>query len=104
MRDLATLGYGPTSAPAVFEDLLIVGCTNDEGHPAAPGDPRAFDVRTGKEVWRFHTVPRPGEEFFGDWGLNGWQDRRGPGTWLPMIFDTDWGIVYSALGNVTYQY
>ena len=60
-RDVSKMFYGPTSPPMVFEDLVIVGCSNDESHPAAPGDPRAFDVRTGKEVWRFHTLPRPGE-------------------------------------------
>ncbi len=44
----------------MFEDVVIIGCSNDEGHrrraTLAP-----FDVRTGKELWRFHTVPRPGE-------------------------------------------
>ena len=42
---------------------------------------------TGKEVWRFHVVPQPGDENFGTWGLNGWQDRRGPGVWVPMTVD-----------------
>jgi quinoprotein glucose dehydrogenase len=46
-RDISNMAYGPTSAPMVFENLVIVGCSNDEGHAGAPGDPRAFDVRTG---------------------------------------------------------
>src|SRR5256885_348525 len=58
----AALSYGPTSAPAVWNDTIIVGNSSGEGPGiAAPGDIRAFDVRTGKQVWRFRTVPRPGE-------------------------------------------
>src|SRR3954468_10656204 len=41
-RDISSMAYGPTSAPAIFENLIIVGCSNDEGHPGAPGGPRAF--------------------------------------------------------------
>ena len=58
--------------------------TGEQGRYGLPGDPRAFDLLTGKEVWRFHVVPQPGDENFGTWGLNGWQDRRGPGVWVPM--------------------
>src|SRR5437763_8294872 len=58
----AALGYGPTSAPALWKATIVVGFACGEGPGvAAPGDIRAFDVRTGKEVWRFRTVPRPGE-------------------------------------------
>src|SRR4051812_28033704 len=51
--DLSGLNYGPTSAPAVYRDLIIIGFSCPEGGRPAPGDPRAFDVRTGKQVWRF---------------------------------------------------
>ena len=55
-RDIAQLGYGPTSAPAICGDVVILGVSNGEGPAiAAPGDIRAFDVRTGRQVWRFHT-------------------------------------------------
>src|SRR6185503_13365538 len=54
--------YALTSPPAIYEDLLIVGAAVPEETSQGPsGDVRAFDVRTGREVWRFHTVPRPGE-------------------------------------------
>jgi outer membrane protein assembly factor BamB len=55
-RDISKMAYGPTSAPMIFEDLVMLGFSNDEGHPGAPGDIRAFDARTGEERWRFHTV------------------------------------------------
>src|SRR5258705_484060 len=58
---LSGVTYGPTSAPAICGDILILGFSCPEGGRPAPGDPRAFDVRTGKELWRFHTIPRPGE-------------------------------------------
>ena len=99
-RDISTMAYGPTSPPAVFEDLVIVGCSNDEGHPGAPGDPRAFDVRTGKEVWRFHTVPRPGEFGYDTWTPpDAWKNRGGANPWGGFTVDTENGIVFMGLGS-----
>ncbi len=98
-RDISKLNYGPTSAPAVFENLVIVGCSNDEGMPSAPGDPRAFDVRTGKEVWRFHTIPRPGE-FAGDtWKGDSWKDRGGANPWGGFTIDDKRGIIFFGTGS-----
>ena len=79
---VAALGYGPTSAPAVWKDTIIVGVSCGEGPGiAAPGDIRAFDVRTGKEVWRFRTVPRPGEFGHETWKGDSWKDRGGANAW-----------------------
>jgi glucose dehydrogenase len=90
--------------PALYRNLAIVaGRTGEQGRYGTPGDPRAFDLLTGKEVWRFHVVPHPGEENFGTWGLNGWQDRRGPGNWVPMSVDPINDLVFVALGNATDQ-
>src|SRR2546421_22736 len=58
--DTSKINYGPTSAPAVFENLVILGFSNSEGQPNAPGDIRAFDARTGNEVWRVPPTPPPG--------------------------------------------
>ena len=80
--------YTPGATPAIYKNIAIISPTSGEqGRYGMPGDPRAFDLNTGKELWRFHTVPQPGEANFGDWGLNGWQDRRGPGSWVPMTVD-----------------
>jgi len=90
--------------PALYRNLAIVaGRTGEQGRYGTPGDPRAFDLLTGQEVWRFHVVPQPGDEFFGTWGVNGWQDRRGPGVWIPMSVDTANDMVFIALGNATDQ-
>ncbi len=96
--------YTPGATPAIYKNLAILSPTSGEqGRYGVPGDPRAFDLITGKEVWRFHTVPQPGEENFGTWGLNGWQDRRGPGSWVPLTVDEENGLVFIALGNATDQ-
>jgi quinoprotein glucose dehydrogenase len=96
--------FATNMPPALYRNLAIVaGRTGEQGRYGIPGDPRAFDLLTGKEVWRFHVVPRPGDEFFGTWGLNGWQDRRGPGVWVPMTVDPANDLVFVPLGNATDQ-
>ena len=90
--------------PAIYKNLAIVaGRTGEQGRYGTPGDPRAFNLLTGKEVWRFHVVPQPGEEHFGTWGPNGWQDRRGPGIWTPVTVDPINDLVFFPLGNATDQ-
>lgn len=90
--------------PVIYKNLAIVaGQTGEQGRYGIPGDPRGFDLITGQEVWRFHVVPRPGEDNFGTWGLNGWQDRRGPGVWSPMTVDEENGLVFFPMGNPTDQ-
>src|SRR5262249_8944253 len=81
-RDLSGLTYGATAPPAVFEDIVIVGFSVGEGPaPSAPGDVRAFDARTGRELWRFHTVPRPGEFAHDTWPKDSGRDRGGVNPW-----------------------
>src|SRR6185295_19861944 len=65
--------YGLTSPPLVYRNLVITGSATQE-FPAlgAAGDVRAWDARTGKLVWTFHTVPRPGELGHDTWGKDGW--------------------------------
>ena len=63
-----------TTPGSIYKDLIIVGGANPETHPAPPGDIRAYDVRTGKLRWSFHTIPHPGEVAFQHRGL----PARGP--------------------------
>ena len=60
-RDPTTINQQTRTPGRVFENLIILGSATNEEYGSAPGDVRAFDVRTGKLVWTFHTVPRPGE-------------------------------------------
>ena len=92
--------YAITSPPAVWRNLIIVGPSTQETVSRGPsGDARAFDARTGTLVWRFHTVPKPGEPGSDTWGPNGWKDRAGPSLWGPITIDAERGMVFLPVGN-----
>jgi glucose dehydrogenase len=92
-------GFSISSPPAIYRNLAILGGSEGENAVVGPaGDPQAFDVKTGKLVWRFHVVPRPGERNAGSWG-DGWKDRGGPAIWGLMTVDTDRGLVFIPTGN-----
>jgi quinoprotein glucose dehydrogenase len=99
--DLNGVNYGPTSAPAVCGDILIVGFSCPEGGRPAPGDPRAFDARTGKELWRFRTIPRAGE-----FGSETWPAERSPqvgaaNNWGGTSVDEKRGLVFLGTGSAS---
>lgn len=90
--------YGMTSPPAIYKDLVICGSLVPDGDPLGPaGDVRAFDVRTGKLAWTFHTVARNGEFGNNTWPKDGWQDRGGLNAWPPLSIDIERGIVFLPL-------
>jgi quinoprotein glucose dehydrogenase len=92
--------YAISSPPVVYRDLVIVGpSTQESGSHGPSGSPRAFDVRTGKLVWSFHTVPQPGEPGNATWGDGGWKDRAGPSQWGLDTVDTKLGLVFLPVGN-----
>ena len=104
-RDLSKMGYGPTSAPAILGDLAIVGFSCGEGPgPAAPGDIRAFDIRTGKQVWRFRTVPREGEFGNETWENDSWKDRGAANAWGGYSVDTKRGMVFAGIGSAAFDF
>jgi len=100
-RDISQSTYGSTSAPAIFENLIIVPIIVPESQPGGPGDIRAFDVRTGKQVWRFHTAPWPGEFGNETWTNGGWKDRTGVNAWSGYTVDVKHGIVFAGLGSAS---
>lgn len=97
--------YNILQAPAVYKNLLIVGAGTGEGPGGSEGgagpagDTRAFDARTGKLVWTFHTVPRPGEV-----GYDSWDEpestimRSGVNTWGYFSLDEARHILFMPLG------
>ncbi len=102
---VAALGYGPTSAPAIWKNTIMLGFACGEGPGiAAPGDIRAFDVRTGEEVWRFRTVPGPGEFGHETWEGNSWKDRGGANAWGGFSIDVDRGLVFAGLGSAAFDF
>ena len=98
-RDVKGMAYGVTSSLALYENLVYVGFLVTEGQPGAPGDIRAFDVRTGREAWRFHTVPRPGEPGNETWEGNGWKERSGVNPWSGFTLDAKRGILFCGTGS-----
>ncbi len=86
--------YGMTSPPIVWKDLVITGAAVQEFPPrGAAGDVRTWDARTGKLVWTFHSVPRPGEPHHDSWG-GGAEARSGTNVWGFLTVDAARGIVY----------
>ena len=69
-----------------------------------PGDIRAYDVLTGKLVWTFHTVPRPGEFGYDTWPKDAWKYIGGTNNWGEMTVDPQRGIAYVPTGSPTYDY
>ncbi len=91
-------GYGMTSPPAIFRNLVICGSLTADGEPQGPsGDVRAFDARSGKQVWRFHVVPRPGEHGHDTWGPGSWKDRAAVNAWSILTVDIERGLVFLPL-------
>lgn len=104
-EDIAKLAYGPTSAPAIAGDLVVLGFSNSEGPPpGAPGDIRAFDVRTGKQEWRFHTIARPGEFGADTWESDSWKRRSGANAWGGVSVDEGRGIVFAGTGSAAFDF
>jgi quinoprotein glucose dehydrogenase len=91
-------GYGMTSPPAIYKNLVICGALASDGEPQGPaGDVRAFDAATGKLVWQFHTVPRKGEFGNDTWEGESWKDRGGANAWSVLSVDQERGIVFLPL-------
>jgi len=92
------LSYGLTSPVAVCGDRVVVGGWVSDGEPQGPsGDIRAFDARSGRQVWRFHTVPRPGEFGNDTWEGESWKDRGGVNAWSAMSVDQENDMVFVPL-------
>lgn len=93
-----------TTPGVVYKDMIILGGRNPETHPAPPGDIRAFDVRTGKLRWRFHTVPHPGEPGYETWPAEAWKTAGAANNWAGMALDAKRGIVYAPTGSAVMDF
>jgi quinoprotein glucose dehydrogenase len=97
--DLETGDVGLHATPVVVNDVVIVGMAMKEGmtvktHNNTKGQVRAFDVRTGKLLWAFHTIPRPGEFGNETWLDNSWAINGNCGVWTQISVDPELGLVY----------
>lgn len=103
-RDPKKISLGMTSPPSVYEDFLITGFLTSEALPAAPGHIRAFDVRTGKQRWIFHTIPQPGEFGYKTWPPDAWQYTGGANNWCGLTVDPRAGRVYVPTGSASFDF
>jgi quinoprotein glucose dehydrogenase len=98
-------GLGMTSPPAIYRNLVICGSlVSDRDPQGPPGDIRAFDVRTGKEVWRFHVIPREGEPGNETWQKDSWLGRGGANAWSILSVDHQRGLVFLPLTSPSYDF
>lgn len=94
-----------TSPGVVYRNLLVIGSVVSELPPAAPGDIRAIDVRTGRIAWTFRTIPADGEPGSETWPAPGAREYSGAANnWAGMSVDVRRGIVYVPTGSPTYDY
>lgn len=89
--------------PVVYKDVVITGGSNSEGEPSGGlyGDIRGWDARSGKLLWSFHTVPRPGEPGAETWEGDSWKNRSGTNAWTYMTVDVERGLVFAPTGSPT---
>ena len=104
-RDLIGVSVTATSPGIVYEDLLILGSVVGEGPaPSAPGHVRAYDVRTGKRRWIFHTIPHPGEPGYETWSPEAWKTSGGTNAWGGFTLDSRRGLVFFGTGSPSYDH
>jgi quinoprotein glucose dehydrogenase len=95
LNGLPNAALGMSATPLVFENLVITGSrVQERPTKGAAGDVRAWDVRTGKLVWTFHTVPHPGEVGYDTWEAGSTQQRSGVNVWNLMTLDAKRGVVF----------
>lgn len=97
--------YVVSNTPGVvFENRLIVGVRVSEGATALKGNIRAYDVRTGKLVWTFRTIPEPGDFGYDTWPKDGYRNVGGANNWMGMAIDRKRGIVYAPTGSAAFDF
>jgi quinoprotein glucose dehydrogenase len=93
-RDPATISVSNVTPGVVVRDLIVMGSTGN-----TPGHIRAFDVRTGKQRWIFHTIPQPGEAGYETWPKDAWKTAMGVNNWCGMSVDPARGLVFVPLAS-----
>ena len=107
--DLEEGEAGLHSTPLIVKDVVIVGSSFKEGmtvitHNNTKGLVRAFDAKTGRLLWTFNTIPRPGEFGNETWQNGSWATNGNTGVWTQMTVDEDLGLVYLPVESPTSDY
>jgi len=107
--ELETGEIGLHSTPTVVKDVVLVGSSFKEGmtvvtHNNTKGLVRAFDVRSGKLLWTFNTIPRPGDFGNDTWENESWSTNGNTGVWSQITVDEEAGLVYLPVEDPTSDY
>ena len=89
-------GYSSTGAPLAIKNMIVTGVAGSEF--GAPGFVTALDADTGKVLWRFYTIPRPGEKGNETWAGDSWR-TGGAATWMTGTYDPDLDLIYWGTAN-----
>ena len=106
-RPIPRRDYQLMSVPIVVGDVVVLGSVVFDGprfQLDAPGDVRGFDVRTGEELWEFHTIPQPGEFGNETWENGSWESSGATNAWGMLTADPELGYVYLPIGTPTNDY
>lgn len=103
-RDPRLISVSATSPGVVYKDLLIIGSSLAEDLPAAPGDIRAYDVRTGALRWSFRTIPAPGEPGSETWPERARETSGGANSWAGLSLDVERGLVFAPTGSAAFDF
>ncbi len=99
--------YTMSSPPVIVRDVIVVGSSVMDWwarRPSPPGDVRGFDVRSGRLLWTFHTVPQAGEPGVETWENDYWKEAGNTNVWAPMSADEELGYVYLPISTPTNDY
>ncbi|PWU00508.1 MAG: hypothetical protein C5B51_25055 [Terriglobia bacterium] len=97
--------YHMASPGVIYRNLIITGAQGKEDDPDGPAmDVRAWDLRTGKLVWTFHTIPHPGEPGYETWPKDNWISAGSPANWGAATVDAQRGVVFLPIGQPAAQY
>jgi quinoprotein glucose dehydrogenase len=98
------MSISATTPGIVYKDLLIMGSIVSETLPSSPGDIRAYDVRSGKIRWTFHTIPHPGEFGYDTWPKDAWRYIGAANNWAGMALDEKRGLVFVPTGSAAFDF
>src|SRR5437870_1425685 len=103
-RDPREISISISTPGVIYQDLLILGGLMSEDLPSPPGDIRAYDVRTGKMRWSFHTIPHPGEFGYDTWPKDAWKYSGSANNWAGMSVDEKRGLVFAPTGSAAFDF
>lgn len=103
-RPLEQTTVSASTPGSVFEDLFILGTAVSEGLPGTPGHIQAYDVKTGKQRWIFHTIPHPGELGDATWPKDAYKLNGGANAWAGVVVDAKLAMVFAATGSASFDF